>query len=300
MKTPNWNWPSLAAMVCAAVMTTVGAAETGFRLGVINERLDKPDHALSHYGALHAYLTEKLAARGVRSGDLVIAPNVNEMANRVANGEVDAVIEGVMPSLAIERRTGRLEPALLAWRKGQRQYHSVFFARKDSPIQGLPDLSGRTIAFEAPRSTSAYYVPKAALQAEGMKLASAESKGAATDSVRYKFAGSELNQAYWVHRGLVDVAAFNDGDWGRLPDRIRQDLRIVHRTRPLLRWLLSFTRDLDADTREQVIEVLVQAHEDESGRAALEAAARIARFEALTDADRDSLAYWSKVLGDLE
>jgi phosphonate transport system substrate-binding protein len=70
------------------------------------------------------------------------------MSDRIARGEIDALIEGVMPTLALERQTGLLDPELLVWRKGQRQYVTVFFTRKDSSIQELQDLRGRTIAFE--------------------------------------------------------------------------------------------------------------------------------------------------------
>lgn len=274
--------------------------DRAFRLGVINERPDKPDHALSQYGPLHAYLTERLAARGIRVDELIIARGIDEMAHRVADGEVDAVIEGVMPTLAIQRRTGSLVPSLLVWRKGQRQYHSVFFVRDDSPITGLHDLPGKTIVFEAPRSTSAYYVPRAALQAQGLTLASVDNREAGPQAIRYLFAGSELNQAYWVHRGRGDVGAFNNGDWDRVPDKIRQELRIIHATRPLLRWLLSYTTELDAGTRHQVTAVLESAHRDEAGRESLKAAARIAKFERLGEADREGLAYWTTTLSDLK
>ncbi len=282
------SWPAL------------GNAMAGFRLGVINERPDKPDHALSQYGRLHAYLQAKLALDGIRVDDLVIARDVNEMANRVAEGQVDAVIEGVMPTLSIKRRTNELVPTLVAWRKGQRQYHSVFFVRKADPASTLKDLAGKTIVFESTRSTSAYYVPKAALLAEGLTLASAETTETDPDVVRYLFAGSELNQAYWVHRGRADVGAFNNGDWGGVPEGIRKDLRIIHATRPLLRWVFSFTPHFNSRTRDKVVDVLVSAHRDDVGREALQAASRIAKFELLTGADEEGLAHWSQVLADLE
>jgi phosphonate transport system substrate-binding protein len=277
----------------------VAAGHGPFRLGVINERPEKPDHALSQYGTLHAYLATELAARGVQVGELVITRSIDEMADRIASGDVDGLVEGVMPSLSIQRRTGNLDPALLAWRKGQRQYHTVFFVRHDSPIVALPDLAGKTIAFEAPRSTSAYFVPRATLVDAGMPLVTAANPAASADAVRYVFAGSELNQAYWVHRGRADVAAFNNGDWDRVPEHLKKDLRLIHTTRPMLRWLLSFRGGLDAATRAAVTDVLVHAHETEVGRVALEAAAGIARFEPLMDNDREGLVYWADVLQEL-
>lgn len=272
------------------------AAASGFRLGIINERSDKPDHAITQYAELHRYLERELAARGIGPVELVIARDVNEMANHISNGSVDALIEGVMPTLVIRRRGADIEPALLVWRKGQRQYHSVFFTRRDSGIKELEDLRGKSIAFEAPRSTSAYFVPRSELTAAGITLGEADENVLKPETLRFMFAGSELNQAYWVHRGQADAGAFNDGDWERVPARIRDDLEIIHRTRPVLRWLLSFNPDVASPSREVVIETFLNAHTDDLGREALQAAARIKKLERLTDEDRENLAYWSGVL----
>ena len=55
------------------------------------------------------------------------------------------------------------KPLLLTERDGFSQYTTVFFARRDSGIRSLADLRGRSVAFQAPYSTSAYYVPATAL-----------------------------------------------------------------------------------------------------------------------------------------
>lgn len=210
--------------------SVMAESATGFRLGTINGRLEKPDHALRRYGQLHAYVKAKMAEQGLPAGALVIARDIN----------------------------------------------------------GMSDLTGKTIVFEGPGSTSAYSVPKAALQAEGLNLKSIESPStrpgtrpsagpnSGPSAVRYLFAGSELNQADWVHRGRADVGAFNDGDWDRLPNTIKQDLKV----------------------RSKLIEILLSAPTDETGRDALQTAARIARIESLSDADKSGIEYWSTILTD--
>ncbi|MCG7914306.1 MAG: phosphate/phosphite/phosphonate ABC transporter substrate-binding protein [Candidatus Thiodiazotropha weberae] len=272
----------------------VSASE--FRLGVINERTDKPDHALTQFSALHRYLERELTPHGIGPVKLVIADDINEMANHIGNARVDALIEGVMPTLVIKRRSVELEPTLLVWRKGQRQYHTVFFVRSDSGINSLEQLRGKSIAFEAPRSTSAYFVPRAELLAAGIPLGADEERNLPSDSVRYVFADSEINQAYWVHRGRTDAGAFNNGDWDRLPTGIRKDLKIIHRTRPVVRWLFSFTPKVEMSVRQAVVEALLEAHTNDLGRKALQEAARIKQLERLNDQDLENLNYWSTVL----
>ncbi len=274
------------------------SAESAFHLGIINERPDRPSDALKQYARLHSYLRQRLERDHIQVGDLVIAHHLNDMTRLIGRGEVDALIEGVMPTLSIQRRTRSLSPALLVWRKGQRHYHTVFFVRQDSPIDSLLALRGKTIAFESPRSTSAYFVPLATLRAEGLTVSAAEEDRLAPNTVRYVLAGSELNQAYWVSAGRADAGAFNNGDWDRVPESVRRDLRVIHRTRSLLRWLVSFSDALDPQIRAAVTDALLDMHQNPEGRAALEEAEQIARFEVLTDEDRENLAYWSKMLVD--
>lgn len=297
--------PRRQCLLALALLLPAGlCAAEPFRLGIISERPDRPSFVLEQYEALHGYLGARLAERGIAMDELVVARDLDAMAGLVDAGGVDAVIEGVMPSLKLKRRTGRIDPRLLVWRKGQRHYHSVFFSRRDSPIEGLQDLAGKRIAFENPRSTSAYDVPRAALIEAGLTLAhdSAGAPDAAPDRapVRYRFAGSELNQAYWVHAGRADAGAFNNGDWQRVPISIKTDLRIFHRTRPILRWLFSFVTPIEPHARGAVTDILVKMHQDPTGHAALQAASRITKLERLTTEDREDLAYWDAVLGRLE
>lgn len=290
-----WLW-------CSLILVNSGleaASQPRLHLGFINERPDRPSWALEHYDPLHQEMDARLAAQGISLGDLVIAQGIDDMAERIRRGEVDALFESVMPTLAIERRTGAIEPELLGWRKGQRQYVTVFFTRRTSPVERLQDLLGRTIAFEAPRSTSAYFVPRATLEAAGLQLAPAGEAARDGRSVRYLFAGSELNQAYWVQRGKADAGAFNDGDWDRTPATLREGLRIFHVTQPLPRWLVSFRQEVPPAVRQVVAEVLVTLHEDLQGRAALRQATRITRFEPLTSEDRTHIEHWRRILVEL-
>lgn len=294
----------LILLLMASTHAWSGEPNQRFSLGVINERADRPSFALEQYGPLQTYLESRLASKGIDVGELVITKTLEEMAEQIESGTVDAVIEGVMPTFRLQRETAKLDIGLLVWRKGQRQYHTVFFTRKESPVQHIEQLGGKTIAFESLRSTSAYAIPQAALIEAGLRLAPKEVERPSDtfdpDLVWFEFAGSELNQAYWVHAQRADAGAFNDGDWERVPDSIKADLRIFHRTAPILRWLLSFERSVDPQVRNAVNDVLEAMHLEPEGQVALQAASSIARFDPLMDEDRDNLDYWEKVLSAVE
>jgi phosphonate transport system substrate-binding protein len=202
----------------------------------------------------------------------------------------------VFPTLVLQERTRVLAPALVVVRRGQREYHSVFFTRQDAPIRGLRDLRGRTLVLQVLRSTSAFALPKAELERAGIALVPGDDPRAGRNNVRYVLAEAEINQAIWVLRGKGDAGAFNEGNWAALPERVRSQLRIFHQTRPIVRGLLSFRTSLAASARKRVEELLVALDADEAGRAALDRAAGITRFERITPADRRELAGWATIL----
>lgn len=267
-----------------------------FRLGVITERIDEPDHALLQYSQLNDYLRDQLQAHDIAVGPLVIARDVADLSEKIIANQVDGVIEGVFPTLRIQQQTDLLQLSLLAWRKGQREYYTVFFSRKDSPVATLEDLPGHRLVFEAPRSTSAYAIPKGYLRQQGYTLIPDEQANADAEAIRYVFSGAEVNQAYWVLYGKGDAGAFNDGDWQRLAPGVQEQLRIFARTPPVLRWLLSFRDGTAPEVRAAVEETVLRMHEDPVGMEALRAASNIKRFEALNAEDFANLAAWRDVL----
>ncbi len=271
-------------------------AQSSFRFGVINERTQMPEYALTQLSLLHRYLQTQLAPQNIIVEDMYIARNIEDMMMAIEYGKVHALFEGVLPTLVIKHSTKKITPSMIIWRKGQRQYHSVFFVRKDSPYQTLMDLAGKTIAFESKRSTSAYFLPLLSLKNAGLSLASVDDSVTSTKTLRYQFAGSELNQAYWVYYGKADTAAFNNGDWDRTPEKIRQHLRIIHSTRPLLRWLFSFTHAVSKQDQQKIMTVLLNAHKSAEGLKALQAASNIAKFEVLNDQDLENISYWNELI----
>lgn len=292
----------IVKMIPALLLWTIGmtaahsAGEVVFTLGVINERPTEPDFALAQYSKLRDYLNTRLQGAGIRVAPLAITRDVLEMADQLAAQKVDALIDGVFPTLDIERRIGRLRTTLLVWRKGQREYHTVFFSRSEGPVATLTDLPGRVLVFETHRSTSAHAIPKAYLRQQGFTVVPADQTSPPANAIRYVFAGAELNQAYWVLHGKGDAAAFNDGDWKRLPPPIQEQLRIIAQTPAILRWLFSFRPGLNPELQGAVEKVLLNMHEDPTGREALQAASGIQQFERLTVADQDGLAEWRKTL----
>jgi phosphonate transport system substrate-binding protein len=304
----SYGSPAAFALLAAALLPPPAAAQPAprpavvqpapappVRFAVVAEQADEPGRMFRVYAEFVRVLRVRLARQGLRVADLVVARDWNELSRRLKADEADFVIETLFPTLALRESSGNLEPGLVIVRRGQREYRSVFFCRNESPVRSLADLRGRTVAFQVPRSTSAYALPKAALERAGLSVAPADG-APARGAVRYVFAESEVNQAAWVLHGRADAGAFNDGDWTALPENMRRDLRVFHRTESMIRGLLSFRANLPASIRGPLESALLGLASDDEGRGALTAAAGITGLEKLSDADRASIRLWSRQL----
>ena len=280
----------LIALVPCLVVTTTFAENadssppptgSGQEVLVLGTASDDPK---KHYGYLKPmadYLAARLRDLGIREGKVLMARDAKALARLVKNGEVDWITETPF-SAVICQDQGGAEVMLRKWKKGVRKYHTVFFTRKDTGIRTLQDLKGKRIAFEDPDSTSAYLIPASILLDAGLKLVRLDSPrdAPAEDGVSYLFAGEEINQAIWVHKGLVDAAAFNNLDWKNdLPQRVREDLIIFHEDTPLPRAVELARSDLDTRIKQRIKQLLLAAENDPEAKAVLAAYHATKRFE---------------------
>lgn len=275
---------ALTLVLCFAA-GSLSAQAREFRLGIISE---KPvEKKISGYAPLARYVAERLKRFGVTGGRVIVAVSVEQMLQKIRRGEVDVVLESAFSTLVMSRKSG-LTPKLLVWKEGEREYRTVFFVRKDSPIARLSDLRGRVLALQDPGSTSAFLIPMAELRRGGLKAVPLKGKGPAS-AVRYVFVPHEKNQAFWVIQKKADAAAFGSDNWDELGRLEKQELRLIHSSGPVLRYLASFHPRLSPDLSQAIAAVLVQMDRDPEGRRALSEASGTTKIEPLSARDLESL-----------
>ena len=234
------------------------------------------DDPKAHYEQLKPlldYVVPRMASVGIREGRILMANDVQQMNSYLRRGRVDWVTETAATGMLLEQR-GSARPLLLTERDGVSRYRTVFFARRDSGIRSLADLRGRSIAFQNPFSTSAYYVPAAELIDEGLPLEILLSPMDRPDpgSVGYLFARSELNISTWVHKRLVDAGVMSNLDWHnpqRVPLAFRKDFIAIRETPEYPRAIEMVRSSLDPKVEARLREVLVEAAGDPDAREAL-------------------------------
>ena len=235
------------------------------------------DDPARHHGQLQPlldYVVARMGDVGITEGRILMARDAQQMASYLRRGRVDWVTETSGGAVLLAERSNA-RPLLLTERSGVAHYHSVFFVRRDSPIQSIHELGGRRLAVQGPMSTSAYMVPMTRLLASGLQpeiLMDLEDQPS-PDRVGYLFARTERNIATWVQRGLVDVGVFSNIDWDRehvMPAAFRRDMRIIHRTDHYPRALELVREGMPEPVRNRLREVLLAASRDPAARPALQ------------------------------
>lgn len=272
----------------------------GKRTLVIGKVTGNPKKLYRYLKPIADYVVAHMEDLGIREAKVLMAKTNSQMVSYFKQGKIDWLTETAFSAVYFHEKV-EAEFLLKKWKKGVKEYHTIFFTRKDGPLNSLTDLKGKTIAFEDPGSTTAYYLPASILIGKGLKLvqlATIREKPPA-EMVGYVFSHQEINTSTWVYRGLVAAGAFNNLDWNK-DDHVRKvhkkEMKIIHKSRPFPRAIELVNKDLDPRIKARLKAVLLNCHNDPKARAALKAYQRTTKFEAI-DADcRAALGEASRIL----
>lgn len=265
-----WLWGAVLAIAALQPLSAGAIDRTVLVLGRIS------DDPKSHYDQLKPlldYVVPRMKDVGIEEGQILMAKDAQQMGSYLRRGRVDWVTETAGTAMALQQRAGA-QPLVLTERSGVSAYHSVFFVRRDSPLDSLEDLKGHSLAMQSPLSTSAYLVPAMELLQHGVRLEIllTPHEAPATDAVGYVFARTELNISTFVHKRVVDAGVVSSIDWSddhAMPPAFRNDLRVLYRSAPMPRAVEMVRADLDRAVRERLRQVLLEASRDPQAGPAL-------------------------------
>jgi phosphonate transport system substrate-binding protein len=226
------------------------------------------------------FLAVNLHEVGIGRARVVVVGSLSQMIDEIEQGRVDIFIDSPFPAAFVWKH-GDVRPLVRRWKRGSEAYRSVVFARDDSGIASLDDLSGRIIAFGEPFSTSGYLMPKAALSSAGLRLVNYEDPAAsiAADHVGYVFSDDAENTMFWVLKRKVAAGAVNADYYLALAGDRRDELRVLHTTEAVPRNVVCVREGLDPQIVVAIERVLLEMHLSEEGRSVLEEFEETARFD---------------------
>lgn len=290
----GWIRVSLLPLMLFTLASTALLAEAReFRLGIISDK--QVEKKLEKNAPFARYVAERLKSFGVTSGKVVVTKDVDAMLQKIGRKEVDVVLESAFSTIIMSEKGG-MEPKLLVWKHGVREYRTIFFVRKDSPINDLVELKGKVIALEDTGSTSGFLIPISELKGKGLEVVASSDAKVPPSAVRYVLVAHEKNQVFWVTEKRADAGAFGSDDWEKVKKVERRDLKAIHATKPVLRYLASFHPGLPADLSRAISTILVQMDDNPEGKRILEDASGISKMEPLSAQDYKSLEYVRRLM----
>ena len=184
------------------------------------------------------YIASDLSNQTIQYKGIVVIPQaVDDMINMLKQQSIDLYFDSPVTTALVDKESDAI-PFLSRWKEGVDLYHS-----------------GKTIAFEAPESTSGYLLPKAYLLQKGFGLTgeSAESYlgrfddigetststsnkhiynntnyGNNSNVIKYVFAKEDQNIPLWIVEGKADIGVLSNIDLEHQTSKaIKSQLKVV-------------------------------------------------------------------------
>ncbi len=257
----------IAAPTEAAIPSPVQA-----RAIVLGDISDDPAEVIEGTQPLADYLASQLSEFGITEGQVRIASSIDEMAQLLANGDVDLYFDSTYPATWISDKAGA-KVILRRWRFGVEEYQSVIFASAASGITSIDQLPGHTVAMDAPYSTSGFLLPAVYLTENGLRLVGKKNSGdpVGKDEVGFVFSYDDANTLQWVLSGLTDAGVTDDFHFDvDFPREATAQLVELARTESTPRQVAVIRSGLDDELIQTIVRILTTMHETEAGQAALE------------------------------
>ena len=251
---------------------------------------------MGNLGPLAEYLAERLKEFGIGDGRVVIARDIQQMADLVRSGAVDIYFDSPFPSLEVSELAGS-EVILRRWKGGDAEYWSTYVALAGNGIASVDDLLGKVMAFEEPHSTSGFVLPAGTLLQRGIALTEVTRPDApvAANEVGYLFSNDGTNTVDMVLREVAGGGVSNQ-DYEEVPPELKGRIVAFDRTISVPRQLVSVRPGLDPKLVARIRALLTELDQTELGGQILDGLKKTRKFDALPADSRSALTTLSKLV----
>ena len=278
---PLWLVICLCNASNATAQATNSVPTSSITLGIVSASHQREIE--EHFREFVSYVSHKYFSASGAEGKVLVVSTLPELAKLLGQRKIDFYFESPYPTYVVNQVHGAGKLLLRRWKSGMAEYRSLIATGKDSGVNRLDQLRGKTIAFEDPESTSGYFLPKLFLQRNGFKLAAAsgpETQVGASE-IGYVFANGVDRLYEMIFAKQVAAVTISDDDFAALDDKRKSQLNILAQTEMLPRHLVSVRKDLTPQESERLAGLLQAMHEDVEGRRILQNADNTTKFDPL-------------------
>lgn len=217
---------------------------------------------MKRYEPIAAYIRKQTGVR-IR---FTILSRYGNIIESFTSGRMDGAFWGSFTGALAIQKLGVEPIARPLWLDGTSSYHGYVFVRKDSGIQNVRDMKGKTIAFVERATTAGYVFPLAYLKEHGVRDLDGYFE-------EYYFAGSHDATIAAVLDGRADIGCAKNTIYNLVADRdprVEDEVVILADSPTVPSNGLGLRPDLEPATKQKLRDVLLGMAEDPSGRRALE------------------------------
>lgn len=175
------------------------------------------------------------------------------------NGEADISFMGGLPYVLAHEKIGA-EVVLAELYRGSSTYHGRIFVRKDSGIEKVEDLKGKSIAFADPISESGYIYPLEIIVEAGLLERGQNPKEFFSNVY---FAGGYQQAIQAMANGLVDAAGVSQfAEFLLTPEQLTK-VKWIAESQPIPSHLVCARNGLDTERVEAFKQAMLKLNEPE-------------------------------------
>ena len=244
-------------------------------IGIIHRDSEK---MWKRYQPLADYVAEKISNDTTRyKGETKILPTEQQMVSSVNKGEIDIFFDSPLIGMKVASQT-ELEPFLLSWKEGERNYHSVFITSIDSDIS-FDNLQNKIIVFEDMESTSGYFLPMIHLKRAGYDIDLKSS-----EDFSFVFSWDDENTPLWILEGKGDVGATSNLDFEDIPLNIKEKVKVIESTETIPRQIVFVNKNLE--NQNEIKQILLEMNEQPKTQEIIQKISKTSQFSEI-DAEKD-------------
>jgi phosphonate transport system substrate-binding protein len=240
------------------------------------------------YASFLAWLSKSTGRRF----ELRFLPRNGNIVDEIGSGRIQFAAVGAGTFLRMQAKHGVTPLVRGLNAKGKAEYRSAIVVPKDSPIDRLGGLRGKSFAFGGINSTQGHLIPRILLAEQGITL---------RELARYEYTGSHRNCAAAVAGGRFEAGGIQD----LLAQRLEKDgmLRILVVSRDYPSSGIVAAREVPEADRERVRAALLDFRpqgKDASGLYHWESTEMAGGFIRASESDYAELGKWARAFGLLD
>lgn len=188
---------------------------------------------LNNAQAYSSFFSELVKETGLRF-EWLGSKTYSDVINKLKTGQADIGYVGPFAYVVAQESFG-VKILCRTLSEGKEEfYRSIIVTRKDTGIQRLEDLKGKSFSFTDPKSTSGFLFPLAQLVASGVSQ---------EDFSEVKFLKRHVNSLLAVYKGHVDAGATSSTSLDKI-DINMDEMLVLWQSDPIFRGLWIARKDL--------------------------------------------------------